>query len=55
MRRKCKPPNKRKQKARYILSFTAGIILATFFPFRAIMLVLSVVLIMLALAYCKCP
>ncbi len=53
--RRGRPPKRNKKKAHYIFCFTFGVIVATFFPYKAIMLILSVILILLGIAYCRCP
>ncbi|MEE1143806.1 MAG: hypothetical protein UHT63_00425 [Acutalibacteraceae bacterium] len=51
MRRK---PHCKKDRAPIVFAFGLGIIIATFLPYKAMMLILGIVLILLGCAYAKC-
>ena len=52
---RCKRKNKSKNKSLILFSFTAGLIFASFLPFKVLIIILSIALILLGLSYLKCP
>lgn len=49
-----KRPCRNKNRAQALCAFGLGIIIATFLPYKALMLVLGITLMLLGFAYMKC-